>query len=404
MNPIIEEIVPLVKQCDCGHLHYDIPIEQMTVGCDAFEQLVAYLRHKRYEKVAVVADERTFAAAGESLCDELENKSIRYTICLVQPDENGDVIADERSIVQVLLETPNDVDVFVAVGAGTIHDITRFSSHKMKVPFISVPTAPSVDGFTSMGAPLIIRGVKKTIQAQAPVAVFAHTGVLSQAPKEMIAAGFGDMVAKYTSLVDWQFAHWMADEPYCPFVHQLTEQSLKACVDHIDDIADGGEQGIRVLMNALLQSGIAMLLMGQSYSASGAEHHLSHYWEMEFLRRNKRQVLHGAKVGVATPMIIEHYQRVFWPLWNKLEERPKSIDETARKRLKANAASIQKLLESLPSPGRVRTMLEKVGGAALPEQLGIDLPLVERSLREAHRLRPNRFTILYFLNEWILGK
>lgn len=403
MNQTLDGIVSLAKQCQCGHRHYDIPIEQIVVSHEAFKRLAAYLQYKRYKKVAVVADERTFAAAGESLCDELENKSIRYTICLVQPDQNGDVIADERSIVQVLLETPDDVDVLIAAGAGTIHDITRFSSYKMKIPFISVPTAPSVDGFTSMGAPLIIRGVKKTIQAQAPVAVFAHTDVLSRAPKEMIAAGFGDMVAKYTSLVDWQFAHWMADEPYCPFVHQLTEQSLKACVDHIDDIADGGEQGIRVLMNALLQSGIAMLLMGQSYSASGAEHHLSHYWEMEFLRRNKRQVLHGAKVGVATPMIIEHYQRVFLPLWNKLEERPKSIDETARKRLKANAASIQKLLESLPSPRRVRTMLEKVGGAALPEQLGIDLPLVERSLREAHRLRPNRFTILYFLNEWVLG-
>lgn len=404
MNQTLEKVVSLAGQCRCGHPHYNIPMEQMVVGRDAFERLIAYLRHKRYEKVAVVADERTFAAAGESLCDELENKSIRYTICLVQPDENGDVIADERSIVQVLLETPNDVDVFVAVGAGTIHDITRFSSHKMKVPFISVPTAPSVDGFTSMGAPLIIRGVKQTIQAQAPIAVFAHTNVLSQAPKEMIAAGFGDMVAKYTSLVDWQFAHWMADEPYCPFVHQLTEQSLKACVDHIADIADGGEQGIRVLMNALLQSGIAMLLMGQSYSASGAEHHLSHYWEMEFLRQNKRQVLHGAKVGAATPMIIEHYQRVFWPLWNELEERPKSIDEAAWERLKSNSASIQKLLESLPSPDHIRAMLEKVGGAAFPEQLGIDLPLVERSLREAHRLRPNRFTILYFLNEWILGK
>ncbi|WJQ05726.1 iron-containing alcohol dehydrogenase [Geobacillus stearothermophilus] len=404
MNQTLEEVVSLARQCGCGHRHYDIPIEQMVVGREAFARLVAYLRHKRYERVAIVADDHTFAAAERSLCDQLENGSIRYTVCLVQPDENGDVIADERSIVQVLLETPNDVDALIAVGAGTIHDITRFSSYKMRIPFISVPTAPSVDGFTSMGAPLIIRGVKQTIQAQAPVAVFAHTDVLCQSPKEMIAAGFGDMVAKYTSLADWQFAHWMADEPYCPFVHQLTEQSLQTCVDHIDDIAAGGEQGIRVLMNALLQSGIAMLLMGQSYSASGAEHHLSHYWEMEFLRQNKQQVLHGAKVGVSTPIIIEHYQRVFWPLWNELEERPKSIDEAAWERLKANAASIQKLLESLPSPDRIRAMLEKVGGAAFPEQLGIDLPLVERSLREAHRLRPNRFTILYFLNEWILGK
>lgn len=404
MKQPLEGIISLAKQCQCGHRHDDIPIERIVIDCDAFRQLVAYLRHKRYERVALVADERTFAAARESLCDELENESIHYTVCLVQPDENGDVIADERSIVQVLLETPNNADVLIAVGAGTIHDITRFSSCKMKIPFISVPTAPSVDGFTSMGAPLIIRGMKQTIQVQAPIAVFAHTDVLHRAPRAMIAAGFGDMAAKYTSLADWQFAHWMADEPYCPLVHQLTEQSLKTCVDHIDDIANGSEQGIRVLMDALLQSGIAMLLMGQSYSASGAEHHLSHYWEMEFLRRNKRQVLHGAKVGVSTPIVIEHYQRLLLPLLNGLEKRSESVHEEIWGRFKANAAAIRMQLESLPSPSRVRAMLEKVGEAALPEQLGIDPPLVERSLQEAHRLRPNRFTMLYFLNEWILEK
>ncbi|NNU85188.1 sn-glycerol-1-phosphate dehydrogenase [Geobacillus sp. BMUD] len=402
MNQTLDGIVSLAKQCQCGHRHYDIPIEQIVVSHEAFKRLAAYLQYKRYKKVAVVADARTFAAAGQSLCDELENESIRCKVCFVQPDENGDVIADERAIVQVLLGTPDDVDAFIAVGAGTIHDITRFGSYKMKVPFISVPTAPSVDGFTSMGAPLIIRGVKKTIQAQAPIAVFADIEVLRNAPKAMIAAGFGDMLAKYTSLADWQFAHWMMDEPYCPFVHQLTEQSLQTCVDHLDDIADGGEQGIRVLMDALLQSGIAMLLMGQSYPASGAEHHLSHYWEMEFLRQNKRQVLHGAKVGVSTPIIVEHYQRVFWPLLSELEKCRKSMDETIWERLKAHTASIRELLESLPSPERLRSMVERVDGAVAPQQLGIDHWLVERGLKEAHRLRPNRFTMLYCLNECLL--
>ncbi|NNV05823.1 sn-glycerol-1-phosphate dehydrogenase [Geobacillus sp. C56-T2] len=402
MNQTVDSIVSLAKQCQCGHRHYDIPIEQIVVSHEAFKRLAAYLQYKRYKKVAVVADARTFAAAGQSLCDELENEAIRCTVCFVQPDENGDVIADERAIVQVLLETPNDVDAFIAVGAGTIHDITRFASYKMKVPFISVPTAPSVDGFTSMGAPLIIRGVKKNIQAQAPMAVFADIEVLRNAPKAMIAAGVGDMLAKYTSLADWQFAHWMTDEPYCPFVHQLTKQSLQTCVDHLDDIADGGEQGIRVVMDALLQSGIAMLLMGQSYPASGAEHHLSHYWEMEFLRQNKRQVLHGAKVGVSTPIIVEHYQRVFWPLLSELEKCRTSMDETIWERLKAHTASIRELLESLPSPERLRSMVERVGGAVAPQQLGIDRWLVERGLKEAHRLRSNRFTMLYCLNECML--
>ncbi|MBB5325429.1 glycerol-1-phosphate dehydrogenase [NAD(P)+] [Anoxybacillus tepidamans] len=402
MNGTLQEIVSLAEQCRCGNNHHNIPIEQMVISHDAWELLVAYLQNKQYKTVAIIADDNTFAAAGRQLCDMLEKASVRYTVCLVQPDENGDVIADERSIVQVLLETSNDVDAMIAVGAGTIHDITRFSSYKMNIPFISVPTAPSVDGFTSMGAPLIIRGVKKTIQAQAPIALFAHMDVLCKAPKSMIATGFGDMAAKYTSLVDWQFAHFMADEPYCPFVHQLTEQSLKACVDHIEEISAREEKGIHVLMNAVLQSGIAMLIMGQSYPASGAEHHLSHYWEMEFLRQKKRQVLHGMKVGVSTPIIIERYQRVFLPMLNHLQERSLATNEAKWERLRATATHFQEQLQSLPSPAQFRAMIEKVGGAVAPEQLGIDQELVDRSLREAHRLRSNRFTILYFLNELVL--
>jgi len=145
-----------------------------------------------------------------------------------------------------------------------------------------------------------------------------------------------------------------------------------------------------------------MLLMGQSYPASGAEHHLSHYWEMEFLRQKKRQVLHGMKVGVSTPIVIEWYQRVFLPMLNGLEERPGPIDEAKWERLKANAAYFREQLQSLPSPEQFRAMIGKVGGAIAPEQLGIDPQLVERSLREAHRLRSNRFTMLYFLNEFVL--
>ncbi|BDG43649.1 sn-glycerol-1-phosphate dehydrogenase [Saccharococcus caldoxylosilyticus] len=400
MNRTLIEIKALSKQCHCGNDHNDIPIETIMISDDALQQVVIYLQRKRYQTVALIVDQHTFEAAGRQLSALLQGEQIHHTTCFIQPDENGDVIADEASIVQALLEVPHDVDAILAVGSGTIHDITRFCSYKMKVPFISVPTAPSVDGFTSMGAPLIIRGVKKTIQAQAPIAVFADISVLKQAPKQMIAAGFGDMIAKYTSLIDWRFGHLVAGEPYCPLVDKITQESLQECVNNIEKIAAAEEEGVQILMNALLQSGIAMLIMGQSYPASGGEHHLSHYWEMEFLRRKKPQVLHGTKVGVSTSLIAEVYTNHFLILLNDLRENKALLGNKTIELLERNRQKIKEWFGSLPSPSELRLMMERVGGACTPEQLGIDQELVDRSLKEAYHLR-DRFTILRFLNEFV---
>jgi glycerol-1-phosphate dehydrogenase [NAD(P)+] len=400
MSRTLIEIKALSKQCHCGNDHNDIPIETIMISDDALQQVVIYLQRKRYQTVALIVDQHTFEAAGRQLSALLQGEQIHHTTCFIQPDENGDVIADEVSIVQALLEIPHDVDAILAVGSGTIHDITRFCSYKMKVPFISVPTAPSVDGFTSMGAPLIIRGVKKTIQAQAPIAVFADINVLKQAPKRMIAAGFGDMIAKYTSLIDWRFGHLIAGEPYCPLVDKITQESLQECVSNIEKIAAAEEEGVQILMNALLQSGIAMLIMGQSYPASGGEHHLSHYWEMEFLRRKKPQVLHGAKVGVSTSLIAEVYINNFLIFLNDLRENKSLLGNKTIELLERNRQKIKEWFQSLPSPLELRLMMEKVEGACTPEQLGIDQELVDRGLKEAYRLR-DRFTILRFLNEFV---
>ncbi|WP_017434286.1 sn-glycerol-1-phosphate dehydrogenase [Saccharococcus caldoxylosilyticus] len=407
MNRTLIEIKALSKQCHCGNDHNDIPIETIMISDDALQQVVIYLQRKRYQTVALIVDQHTFEAAGRQLSALLQGEQIHHTTCFIQPDENGDVIADEVSIVQALLEIPHDVDAILAVGSGTIHDITRFCSYKMKVPFISVPTAPSVDGFTSMGAPLIIRGVKKTIQAQAPIAVFADISVLKQAPKQMIAAGFGDMIAKYTSLIDWRFGHLVAGEPYCPLVDKITQESLQECVNNIEKIAAAEEEGIRILMEALIQSGLAMLLIGQSYPASGGEHHLSHYWEMEFLRKKKAQVLHGAKVGVSTPLIAERYQKEFLPILSSPEKLAQLSQSSASSQLvqtiMEHSQELKEFFKSIPDPSYLRAMVEKVGGSPIPKQLGIDKELVEQSMREAHHLR-NRFTVLRFLNEVVSSK
>jgi glycerol-1-phosphate dehydrogenase [NAD(P)+] len=166
-------------------------------------------------------------------------------------------------------------------------------------------------------------------------------------------------------------------------------------VDHVDLIAQGTEQGITILMNSLIRSGIVMLKLGTSHPASGAEHHLSHYWEMSHIREGKPQQLHGLKVALATIHISELYHRFvdvgFTPaLFNQNNDQ--------WDRLVRNQAQIRSAAQAIPSPRALQKLLDKVQAdiTALP----ISSVEINEGLLKAHTVR-NRFTLLRFINEHI---
>ncbi|MFL0554117.1 sn-glycerol-1-phosphate dehydrogenase [Paenibacillus barengoltzii] len=370
----------------------DRTLEQLKVielDRGVIRKVAPYLLEQGYRQILLVADDHTYAAAGEQLMGLLEAAGVKTRVVLIQPDAQGDVVADEIALVQLLLEIrPDETGALLAVGSGTIHDIVRFAAHKTGKPFVSVPTAPSVDGFTSAGAPLIVRGVKKTVPAVPPVAIFADLDILMAAPQRLVAAGFGDMLGKYTSLFDWKFSHLTAGEPYDEQAAAITERALRSCVSHAEAIGARTEEGIRALMTALIESGIAMLLFGQSHPASGAEHHLSHYWEMEYLRQGRRALLHGAKVGVACAEIARVYHAAG-------EGTLPGAEPAA---LREHREQVRAWLRDLPGEAELRGLLRQAGGPSTLAELGVGEELFARSLREAHRVRDRR-TLLRALNE-----
>ncbi|MED4851409.1 sn-glycerol-1-phosphate dehydrogenase [Caldifermentibacillus hisashii] len=369
-------------------------IPEIRVEKNAILHIRELIKRKQWKNIVVVYDQNTYLAAGEKLIKFLMNDFEEVIGININENEHGQVIANEESLVQVFIKTPNDADVLIAVGSGTIHDIVRFAGHKMNIPFISVPTAASVDGFTSNGAPLILRGVKQTIQTAAPIAVFADIDVIKAAPREMAAAGFGDILGKYTSLLDWEISKLVGNEPFHEGAASLTRKALETCVEYVEEISNADEKGITILMNALIESGLVMQILDYSRPASGAEHHLSHYWEMYLLKTNQKQLLHGAKVGVATTMIVELYKKN----WKKLLRSERIKNTVYGNGIEQYGEYIFSVIEKLPSPDEIKKLLEKVGGPTTVEELGIPQEIVIESLNEAHHLR-DRCTGLLLLNQ-----
>jgi glycerol-1-phosphate dehydrogenase [NAD(P)+] len=420
-----------------------LPVRAIVIEPAALKQTGLYLTNSSISQVLLVADHRTYDAAGRELAGRLASDGLEVSLCLLEDQENGQLPADETSIVQLMEALSPEHEALIAVGSGTIHDIVRFVSHRAGKRFISVPTAPSVDGFSSVGAPIILRGFKQTVPACAPEAIFADLHVLAAAPQSMVAAGFADMLGKYTSLADWRLGHLLFNEPYDSYAAQLTEQGLRLCVDHVADIAARSESGMRRLMEGLILSGIAMLSFGSSRPASGGEHHLSHFWEMSYLTEGRPALLHGAKVGVACVLMAELYERIARTTVSQLDVTiasggleladsskiqeewsnivkvygkisPAVMKENGWKesfakhpilssgsleagvlyqRIRSQWDKIQTIARMVPKPQQIAGWLEQTGGPAYREQLSIPDDMLSSSMRYAMYVR-NRFTVL----------
>ncbi|MEW9698158.1 sn-glycerol-1-phosphate dehydrogenase [Paenibacillus sp. SI8] len=427
-HSVLDEWLGQSFNCACGHKH-EVPIRRIVIERGAIEAAAGYVKEAGYSHVTLVADQRTQQAAGLHLRGLLEAAQVHVSVSVIRENTLGEVAADEEAIVQVLLDTPLSSQALVAVGAGTVHDIVRFVSHRTKRPFLSVPTAPSVDGFASVGAPLIVRGFKQTIPASSPEAIFADLALLAEAPQAMIAAGLGDMLGKHTSLADWALGRVLLDEHYCELSARLTLEAVDLCTAHVDEIAQRTDLGMRKLMEGLILSGLSMLLVGHSRPASGAEHHLSHYWEMVLLQQRRRALLHGAKVGVATVLMAQRYEALLGLTAGEAERRlaqtavPSEQSDALRirqaygdmaeqviaenfpadakgidaRKLKARIAErwddVQAIARAVPAPEQLSAWLKAVQGPVTTGQLGVEPELLEASLQDALFVR-NRFTIL----------
>ena len=305
-------------QCSCSRKFHQAPLDDIFVFSGAIRQLPEIL--KNYNRIYLVADERTYAAAGEYCEKVLREAGIFSHKCIL----TGDVILpDAKTLGTIIINAHDPVaksdifsysplpDLILAVGSGTINDSCRLASYRLQLPYAVVATAPSMDGYASAGSPFLFNGSKATIQATTPKYIIADIDVIKEAPMQMMLAGIGDMFGKYTGMLDWELARDYTDEYYCEQIGKDVIDATNKCLENGYKLSERDPECISAIMEGLSVTGLGMAYIGNSRPASGSEHIVAHAWELFDVEQGNPPHLHGLEVCEATRLIAIMYQMLY---------------------------------------------------------------------------------------------
>jgi glycerol-1-phosphate dehydrogenase [NAD(P)+] len=369
-------------------------------------------------RLAVVADEDTHAALGERVARELAAAPGFSVDVVVLP---SGVHADATALATLLGRIDPAVNAVVAVGSGTINDLGKLAALDRDVPQVVFATAPSMNGYTSVSASIVIGGIKRSIRAATPVGAFFDLGVLAAAPARLVRAGLGDSVCRPTAQADWLLSHLLLDRPYREAPFALLVDDERELLARADALLAGDLVAMRHLVRTLVLSGFGMTICGGSYPASQGEHLLAHYVEM--MAPELRATLHGEQIGVCAVAMARLQDEVlaraepprlrasaitrdavlahFGPdrgaaCWRELE--PKLFDaarataltarlELAWPQIRARLAAV-----TLGAP-RIEAILRAAGAPTTPAEIGWSDELFTAALAHARAIR-DRYTFL----------
>ena len=279
----INELLKGITGCACGKDH-TCDIKAVVVESGAVNALRELC--KDYNNILLCADTNTYAVCGKKaesiIADKIE------TVKVFAPD--GLLIPNEEAIDALSACITDKTDLIVGVGSGVINDLCKHVSFSNGLRYYIVATAPSMDGYASVGAAMITDNMKTTFDARVPAALIGDVDVLKDAPMDMITSGFGD----------WKLSALINGEYMCDYVYNLTYDTVLKTQSLAKGVETRDPETIKTLMEALVIVGIAMAFVGNSRPASGSEHHLSHYFEITGIVKGRDYLLHGIDVVYST--------------------------------------------------------------------------------------------------------
>lgn len=296
-------------------------------------------------KALIVTGMKTKKTAGKKVSSSLERSGFDINISTIEKPTMDNVSEVEN------LALDGQSSFLLGVGGGKSIDIAKLASMHLDIPFISVPTAASHDGIVSSRASIIRDNKTVSEPAHTPLAVVADTAVIAKAPYRLLAAGCGDIISNYTAVRDWELAHRLRDEPFSEYASIISKLTAKILIDSAELIKPGLEESAWTVMKALVASGVAMSIAGSSRPASGSEHKFSH--ALDEIAPNP--ALHGEQCGVGTIMMMY----LHGGNWQE-----------------------------------IRASLKTIGAPTNASELGIEPEYIIQALLNAHKIRPERYTIL----------
>lgn len=218
---------------------------------------------------------------------------------------------EDTDPAKLFREASSEFNVLVSVGSGVINDLCKLASHHHAQSYLCVPTAASVDGYSSFGASITYQSAKQTFNCPAPVAIVADIDVIAAAPKEMTAAGYADLAAKIPAGGEWMIADFVGSEAIIPDAWHILQDYIDDFLADPDAVAAGDPQAIADLFEGLTLSGFAMQAARSSRPASCCDHLFSHFLDMSGHRFNGKLQSHGFQVAIGTLTMCAAFDELF---------------------------------------------------------------------------------------------
>lgn len=403
----------------------------LVIGPGVLSQVAQlFIEQFQGKKAVIVADTNTFRIAGESVFNHLKASGVPLEPSFIYDDP--ELYAEYRFVEQLEASLKLHDAIPVAVGSGTINDLTKLAAHLMGRQYMCVATAASMDGYTAFGASITANGAKQTFNCPAPQACLADIDIISKAPSEMTASGYADLFAKITAGADWILADSLGVEAIDQKAWSIVQDGLHDALSDPEGVRAGDPEAISKLVEGLMLGGFAMQWSKSSRPASGAEHQFSHLWNMEHHLNNGEHISHGFQVSIGTLAVTAMYDRLLktpaealdvekgcsqWPSPEASdraaleifegtdfpeiglqETKAKYISDTQLKdqlqSLKNNWMDIQsKLAMQLVPYEEAKRRLELVGAPTEPEHIGLTRARLRETFIRAQFIR-RRFTLL----------
>ncbi len=326
---------------------------EIIVGHKSTEQIAELCnRISRGNSALIVADKKTKKLSGDKIQKILEKNGYSVNEKIV----SAATVSQVNKVINYA--SKNESELMIGVGGGTVIDVTKLAAYELKNPFISVPTSAAHDGIASPRASLKHTKGSVSKTAVSPLAILADTSIIHKAPYRMLASGCADVISNISAVMDWELAHRLKDEEFSSHAAVLAKTAAELLIDNAEDIRTNTEESAWYAVKAMIVSGVAMSVAGNTRPASGSEHMFSHMLDhlgKRILLKGKKSPLHGEQCGIGAILMV-YLHGGDWKL--------------------------------------IRDTLKKIGAPTTSEELGVTKKKIVESLVRCQEIRPERYTIL----------